>query len=462
MKLTVQNVGNLKINDFLKGTLDCECGKPHSISLKKVLIKKDAIEKLPEILTELGYKKILLIADTNTYKVAGNKVEDILVKENVNFKKYVYHVEDADLIPNEESIGKLMIEVEKDTDIIVTVGSGTLNDLAKFVSYRLGISCMIVATAPSMDGFASDSSALILDNLKTTCAANCDVAIVGDINILKEAPMDMILAGFGDILGKYSALNDWRISQVINDEYLCEVAYKMASDSLNKCIKNSEGIKNREDIAMEALMEALIGAGIAMSYVGKTRPASGSEHHLAHYWEMMFSFDGKKALLHGTKVGIATVITAKLREILVNSNIDFEIAISKAKKFDQDEWKANVEKLFKRAATGIITLNEKDNLNSIEDKLKRIDIIKEKSDKIISIINGMPTAKEIESILKTVGAPYNPKQVGIDEKDLVNAVLNAKEIRTRYTILNLLWDLGVLEDAANQVKDFVGKEKVEV
>ncbi|MBU3179810.1 sn-glycerol-1-phosphate dehydrogenase [Clostridium psychrophilum] len=462
MKLTVQNVGNLKINDFLKGTLDCECGKPHSISLKKVLIKKDAIEKLPEILAELGYKKVLVIADTNTNKVAGNKVEEILTKQNVNFKKYVYHVEDTDLIPNEESIGKLMIQVEKDTDIIVTVGSGTLNDLAKFVSYRLEIACMIVATAPSMDGFASDSSALILNNLKTTCVSNCDVAIIGDINILKEAPMKMILAGLGDILGKYSALNDWKISQIINDEYLCEVAYKMASDSLNKCIENVEGIKNREDIAMEALMEALIGAGIAMSYVGKTRPASGSEHHLAHYWEMMFAFDGKTALLHGTKVGIATVVTAKLRELFLNSNVNFEVAIFKANKFDQKEWKANVEKLFKKAATGIITLNEKDNLNSIEDKIKRINIINEKFDEIISVIKQMPTAKEIESILIAAGAPYNPKQVGIDEKDLVNAVLNAKEIRTRYTILNLLWDLGLLEDSAYKVRDFVRKEKIEV
>ena len=166
MKLTVQNVGNLKINDFLQGTLDCECGKPHSISLESVLIEKDAIKKLPEVLEKFGFTKILLIADTNTNKVAGNKVADILTKANVNFKKYVYQSNGKDLIPNEDAIGKLLVQVEKNTDVIVTIGSGTLNDLAKFVSGRLGISCMIVATAPSMDGFASDSSALMIDNLK--------------------------------------------------------------------------------------------------------------------------------------------------------------------------------------------------------------------------------------------------------------------------------------------------------
>jgi len=421
---------------------------------------KDAITKLPKLLEQLGYKKILMIADSNTYKVAGSKVEDVLTKGNVSFKKYVYKVGGKDLVPNEEAVGKLMIEVEKDTDLILTVGSGTLNDLGKFVSYRLGISCIIVATAPSMDGFASNSSALILGNLKTTCDANCDEAIVGDINILKRAPMEMILAGFGDILGKYSALNDWRLSQVINNEYLCEVAYKMASNSLNKCIDNAEGIKNREDVAIENLMEALIVAGIAMSYVGKTRPASGSEHHLAHYWEMMFSFDGKKALLHGTKVGVATVITAKLREILANSDINYEEAIAKAKKFDQSKWIENVQKLFQKAATGVININEKENLNSIEDKLKRISIIQNNSEKIQSIIKEMPTAKEIELILKKVGAPYSTKQIGIDEKDLVNGILNAKEIRTRYTILNYLWDIGVLDDFAYQVRDYVEKEKV--
>jgi len=460
MRLTVENVNDYKINDFLKGTLECVCGKPHSISLKNVLIEKDAITKLPKLLEQLGYKKILMIADSNTYKVAGSKVEDVLTKGNVSFKKYVYKVGGKDLVPNEEAVGKLMIEVEKDTDLILTVGSGTLNDLGKFVSYRLGISCIIVATAPSMDGFASNSSALILGNLKTTCDANCDEAIVGDINILKRAPMEMILAGFGDILGKYSALNDWRLSQVINNEYLCEVAYKMASNSLNKCIDNAEGIKNREDVAIENLMEALIVAGIAMSYVGKTRPASGSEHHLAHYWEMMFSFDGKKALLHGTKVGVATVITAKLREILANSDINYEEAIAKAKKFDQSKWIENVQKLFQKAATGVININEKENLNSIEDKLKRISIIQNNLEKIQSIIKEMPTAKEIELILKKVGAPYSTKQIGIDEKDLVNGILNAKEIRTRYTILNYLWDIGVLDDFAYQVRDYVEKEKV--
>lgn len=460
MELTVQNVANLEINDFLKGTLNCECGKPHSISIENVLIEKDAIRKLPEVLEQLGYKKILLIADTNTYKAAGSKVQDILIKDNISFKKYIFQVEGKDLIPNEEAVGKLLIQVEKDTEIIVTVGSGTLNDLAKFVSYRLGISCMIVATAPSMDGFASNSSALILDNLKTTCDAVCVKAIIGDISILKEAPMEMILAGFGDIVGKCSALNDWKLSQVINNEYLCEVAYKMANDSLNKCINNTDGIKNREDIAIKNLMEALVVAGIAMSYVGNTRPASGSEHHLAHYWEMMFSFDGKKALLHGRKVAIATVITAKLREILSKSKIDFEEAITTAKKFDQNKWKESVEKLYKKAANGIISANEKENLNSIEDRLKRISIIEENLGKIINIIKEMPSAKEIELVLKKVGAPYNPKQVGIDEKDLVNGILMAKEVRIRYTILNFLSDIGVLEDFAYQVRDYIEKEKV--
>lgn len=429
------------------------------LTVENILIENDAIKKLPDVLEQLGYKKILLIADTNTYKAAGSKIQEILTKNNIDFKKYIFKIEGNDLIPNEEAVGKLLIQVEKDTEVIVTVGSGTLNDLAKFVSYRLGISCIIVATAPSMDGFASNSAALILDNLKTTCDAVCVKAIIGDISILKEAPMEMILAGFGDIVGKYSALNDWKLSQLINNEYLCEVAYKMASNSLNKCINNTNGIKNREDIAIKNLMEALVGAGIAMSYVGNTRPASGSEHHLAHYWEMMFLFDGKKALLHGRKVAIATVITAKLREILSKSSIDFEEAIITAKKFDQNKWKESVEKFYKKAANGIITINENGNLNSIEERLKRISIIKENLEKIINIIQEMPSAKEIELILKKVGAPYNPKQVGIDEKDIVNGIIMAKEVRTRYTIFNLLWDIGALDDFAFQVRDYIENEE---
>lgn len=250
MELNIENVSDLEINDFLKSGLQCICGKAHGISLEHVLIEKDAIKKLPSILRKLGFKKALVVADKNTYKAAGNIVEIALKEEKFEYKKFIFEPND-DLVPDENAVGKLFMQFEKDVDVIVTMGTGTLNDLGKFVSHKLGISAVIVATAPSMDGFASNGSALIVDNLKTTFEVEVPKAIIGDVNILKEAPMEMILAGFGDIVGKYSALNDWKLSKVINKEYYCDVTVKMVNNSIQKCMDNSEGMVNRDETAIK-------------------------------------------------------------------------------------------------------------------------------------------------------------------------------------------------------------------
>ena len=314
MKLTNKNIGNLTINDLIGNKLDCECGNVHVMSTEYVVVEENAISKLPQIIEKLGYKNILIISDTNTNKVEGSKVNEYLVNSKLNINSVIFNTSEKDLVPNEEAVGKILVHAQRGLEVIIAIGTGTLNDLAKFVSYKLDIPSMIVATAPSMDGFASTGAALIIENLKITYITDCPKVIIGDVNILKDAPIDMIVAGFGDIVGKYSALCDWKLSQLINNEYVCEVSYRMVENSLKKCIKNTQGIKNREKDSIKNLMEALVLTGIAMSYVGNSRPASGSEHHLSHYFEMMFQFEGKEPVLHGAKVGIATVITMKLRE----------------------------------------------------------------------------------------------------------------------------------------------------
>lgn len=452
MDLTVQNVAKLEINDFLGGKLQCECKKPHSIAMERILIEDGAIQKLPALLKELGLEKALVIADTNTDQVAGAVVETALTDAKFSYKKFVFKVKD-DLVPNEEAVGTLLIQVQDDIDVIVTIGTGTLNDLAKFVGYRIGIPTIIVATAPSMDGFASTGAALIVDNLKTSFECACPTAIIGDVSILKEAPLEMIVAGFGDILGKYSALTDWKLATAINGEYYCPVVAKMVTDSMEKCIANMAGFKQKDELAIQHLMEALVLTGIAMSFVGNSRPASGAEHHLAHYWEMMFLFEGKKAVLHGTKVGITTSITAKLSQLLADAGttIDFEQAIAKAKAFDQEQWKESVQKLYQKAAGEIIKINEKEDRNSITKQLARLEIIQAKLPEIIKILQDVPAPEKITELLQQAGGVVYPSQVGINDETVLHGILMAKEVRTRYTLLNLLSDVGLLHDFAHEV-----------
>ena len=201
-------------------------------------------------------------------------------------------------------------------------------------------------------------------------------------------------------------------------------------------------------------------SGIAMSFVGNSRPASGSEHHLSHFWEMMFLLEGKKAILHGTKVGIATLIITKLYELLVTKTVNFNNAIDKVNSFNQEEWVKCIEKTYKTAAPGIIELEERVKKNSIEKYNKRIQIIKSKWNDIIRTIKKIvPSAKEIEAILQKVDAPINPLQVGVDSNTILNSIIFAKEIRSRYTVLQLLWDLGLLREFALNINDYFIKEQ---
>ncbi|WP_273327403.1 sn-glycerol-1-phosphate dehydrogenase [Vallitalea guaymasensis] len=435
-----------KIEDFLNKSFKCNCNKVHRTSIEEILIGENVTLELPKMISKYGYKNILIVSDSNTYKVLGETVEKILKDSQISCTSYVFE-ETNQLVPDEQAVGRLLTNIDDNIDLMITVGSGTLNDLSKFVSYKIHIPYFIVATAPSMDGYASTVSPLIVNNLKTTYEVNSPKAIIADINIIKKAPMEMITAGLGDILGKYTCLCDWKISSIINDEYYCESVVDLVKESIHRCVKDIDGIKNRDTIAIKNLTEGLILSGIAMSFVGNSRPASGAEHHLSHYWEMMFLFQGKEAVLHGTKVGIATLIIAKLYEMLTNTNLDFEKALKHAEEFDYNDWVKNIKQKYKHAANDVIKLEQKTNKNSKEEHKIRIQKITQNWDKIIDTIKDIiPPTEELKTMLIKVGAPITPNQVEVDSTTVSDSIKIAKELRARYTVLQLLWDVGLLEE----------------
>ena len=101
----------------------------------------------------------------------------LLQGNGFDLKKYIFEDEEY-LIPDEKAIGKLLIQITNDIDLILAIGSGTLNDLSRYMSYKLSIPYFIVVTAPSMDGYASTVSALIVNDLKTTYTAISPKAII--------------------------------------------------------------------------------------------------------------------------------------------------------------------------------------------------------------------------------------------------------------------------------------------
>jgi glycerol-1-phosphate dehydrogenase [NAD(P)+] len=251
--------------------------------------------------------------------------------------------------------------------------------------------------------------------------------------------------------GKYSALNDWRLGNLINGEYYCELVADMVMKSLRKCIDSSEKLMMRDENAIKSLMEGLVLTGIAMSFTGNSRPASGAEHHLSHFMEMMCMFEGKEVPLHGLKVGINTVIITKLRRLLSDMAPDFEAAAVSAAAFDKARWTGDVKRLFRQAAPGIISLNEKEKINSAEERISRLKKIKESWDKISNIMKDTPSAEEIGSLLTAAGAPVRAEELGFGKELVIDGLIYCKEIRARYTVLQLAWDLGLLEKLAQEI-----------
>lgn len=292
----------------------CACGKSHKVDIQAIRVGSGVIQELPGVLRDLGASHIFLVADNYTYEAAGRQVEQLLDQAGLAYHKRVFQTE-TPLVPNEYALGSVLAAMTSQDDMLLAVGSGTLNDVTKYVSARTGVPYVIAATAPSMDGYASTVAPTILDGFKTTLPAVYPAAIVADVDILKDAPMPMLTAGFGDIIGKFTSLADWRLSHQLNGEYYCPEVAGVIEAAVETCAANAKALAQREPQAIQAVTEALILSGLAMGMVGVSRPASGAEHQMAHYWEMDALRRGEEHPLHGNAVGVGTVLAASLYEM---------------------------------------------------------------------------------------------------------------------------------------------------
>ena len=418
----------MEIKELISGRIGCECGKDHICPIESVVIGEKAFDCLPALVEK--YSNILVVADRNTYAVCGEAVEKKLASRRAD--TLIYSTESV-LVPNETAIAELKAHVTQATDLIIGVGSGVINDLCKHVSFDCGLPYYIVATAPSMDGYASKGAALILDGMKVTLNADVPKAIIADINILKNAPFEMIQAGYGDIIGKYSCLNDWKLANLVNGEYHCEFVMNATYEAVEKTVRLADGLNKRKSDAVCALMEALVAVGILMAYVGNSRPASGSEHHLSHYFEVVGIVRGEEYFPHGVDVFYSAIETAKLREKLVAlDNIDeFETHHDNAK------FEENIRRIYGSVADEVIALQKK--LGWYE--ADRVSVYKDKWEQIKKTLADCPTSDEMLALTERIGLSYE-SFIDLYGKDKIDdAILYAKDLKDRYSVLWIYYDL---------------------
>ena len=404
----------------------CTCGHEHRCAIKRVEIGRGAIGALRELCCQA--QTILLLSDENTFTAAG--AQTLAALEGKEILPVTFPGSEL-VVPDERAVAAMAAYLPR-ADAIVAIGAGVMQDLGKYGSAIQHIPCHVVATAPSMDGYASTGAAMIMGGMKVTYSVPVPTSILADTAVLKDAPMELIRAGYGDIVGKFSALNDWKLSHVVKGEYFCQQVYDLMEEALQKTLTLSDGLVRRDEEAVGALMEALVLAGIAMAFAGTSRPASGSEHHLSHYFEITGLLENKPYFPHGIDVAYSTVITAQIRQKLLSTPFP-RMAVP----FDRADWEQNMHRVYSTAADGCIALQDKVGHYATNRMAAHLD----KEDAIRAVLSEVPAPEEIEAMLRAVGLDMAEFYELYDEQKLRDAVLYAKDLKDRYTVLWMYWDL---------------------
>jgi len=428
----------------------CSCGKVHEFG-SEILTGAGVIARVPEIIKKYGAKKPYILSDKNTYAAAGEKLCAILRDEGITYSSYSF--DEEHLEPDEKTVGSAFMHMSRDCDFVIGVGSGVINDTAKILSMHTGKKYIIVATAPSMDGYASMTSSVTLDGIKTSLSSRCADVIVGDTDILSKAPARLLVAGVGDMLAKYISICEWRIAALVCGEYYCEEIAELIRSALRRVVESADLLLRGDPDAVISVFDALSAGSVAMNYAGISRPASGVEHYISHVIDMRGAEFGTPVDLHGTQCAVGTLISLRLYEKLKKFTPDKVRALKYAESFDLEAHNARLRSLLGSSGEGMIALEKKEGKYDVKKHHERLEIILEKWNDIMKIIDEeLPDADEVEGLMKKLGLPTSISELGTDEKLLPDIFLSTKDIRDKYVLPRLLWDLGIIDDFVSELK----------
>ena len=416
----------------------CTCGKIHSFT-GRIIRGDGALAQLPQVLKDYQVQKAYLLCDLNTYEIANSLVFQYLD----GFNRHCHIFPESAPEPNEHSVGSAVMHMPADCDIIIGIGSGVINDIGKILSALSGKPYIIIATAPSMDGYASATSSMTRDGLKISLPSRGADVIIGDPEILCQAPVKLLRSGLGDMLAKYISICEWRIANVLLGEYYCEEIARLVRNAVQQCVSHADGLLRREKDAVMAVFDGLIIGGVAMNYAGLSRPASGVEHYISHVLDMRSVEFGDKAELHGLQCAAGTYIAAKAYERLCTLTPNREKALAKTADFSYDTHAALLRAFFGKGAQSMIDLEVREQKYDLAAHKNRLEEILTHWDTILAIAREeIPTVATLDALYDTVGLPKALEEIGADSTLLPTILRCTKDIRDKYVLSRLAWDLG--------------------
>ena len=424
----------------------CDCGKHHFGQLSDCIIGEGVLLRLPALLEKYGCTHPFLLCDRETYAAAGERVCKILTDAGIRYA--IHTIKRTRPSPDERIVGEAVMFCPSECDAVLSVGGGVINDTGKILAAARGVRDIYIATAPSMDGFASASSSMEREGLKVSLNSKCPDAVIGDADVLAAAPVHMIRSGIGDMAAKYVSLVEWRIAALLVGEYHCPTVAAMVQSSLDTvraCAADAVS-GNREAVCR--LTEALVVSGLAMNYAGLSRPASGMEHYISHITDMRALEFGTPAELHGIQAGLGTLLTLRGYEYLMTKTPDREKALEYVRSFSLDGWFEALRSGLGHGEEAMIAGEHKEGKYDPDKHAARLEVLLSRWDEITALITELPSAEDLAAFFAQIGHPLSLREAGLGEDELRFAFMAAKDIRDKYVLGRLLWDLGLLEECA--------------
>ncbi len=401
-----------------------------------------ALERLLQYCHTSGWNRFLLVADDNTFEALGRRAEERLRAPGWEVRSAI--LGKGHILPDEHRVLEVLSEAHGEAWVYVAVGSGTITDITRYASYCSRDPFISLPTAPSVDAYATSGAALILNGVKRTVAAHPPSAVFADLATLCGAPRPMIAAGFGDMLGKHTSLADWRLGALLLGEPFDERVAGRAERTLSKCEEHAEQIGRASPDGVRTLMEALFESGLCMVEHGSSRPASGFEHLLAHFWDMKWRREGHVVPPHGLMVGFGTVLAAQRYEAIralpqasVASRLEAAPSLH-----PEDELKCIRGQLAPYAEP--ITRRFQPYLALLQANWQRLRMeIVQCWPHILTIANQVPPSRQLVRTLQRASAPSDAGSLGLAAGDVERALALSHYMRGRFTVDTLGRMLGM-------------------
>ena len=400
-------------------------------------------------LRQFGSGPACLIADQATWEAAGATVEAALHASGIATRRHILPA-----LPRPKpslDLAKALRDVlAQDAATPVAIGSGVINDLVKHAAFTLDRAYLCVATAASMDGYTSAGSPLSVKGFKKTLQCRPARVVLGDLAVIAAAPRAMTGWGYGDLAGKVPAGADWILADALGIEPIDDLAWPMVQDNLRHWLVDPQAIAAGDPTAIAGLFAGLTMVGLAMEAHGTSRPASGADHQIAHLWEMEdLTFAGER-VSHGACVAVGTSMTLRMWDWLLAQDLGrLDVAALVAHAPDRAA--------ITRAVTAALGAGEIAQRATVETDAKHVEGA-ELGARLTQLVAVWPDlrqrlqahlmpADQMRAALHLAGAPSDAADIGVTRNDLRRVTLAARFLRSRYTLLDLLAETGLLEQA---------------